>query len=231
MRFALRQDVRVPSRARGVALGAAVLVAAGVLFAAGCGEDDSGRTLNLSSGTIELVDRGWYCSGEVDIDRIAITIESADTDAIHLGYGCTGTIRELEVVQRRLDGVKVSEGAHDIVVEKGTITCADQMPGSHQDGVQVMGGRRITFRELRVDCPTRSSGFFVRQGGSGREVPTDIVCEECNILGGGYSVRVNESVRSGVRDSTVCEGGFGAIKILDGAVDPVDEGNSRVFCD
>jgi hypothetical protein len=209
----------------------AIFVALGVVFAAGCGGDDSSGTLDLASGTVELVDRGWYCSSEVDIDRIAITIESADTDAIHLGYGCTGTIRELEVVTHRLDGVKVSEGAHDIVVEEGTITCAEQRVGSHQDGVQVMGGRRITFRELRVDCPTRSSGFFIRQGGSGREVPTDIVCEECNILGGGYSVRVNESVRSGVRDSTVCEGGFGSIKILNGAVDPVDEGNRRVICD
>ena len=233
MQFALRQDANASSRARDSrgrrALLAAVVV--GVLVVAGCGGEESGGVLDLSTGTVELVDQGWYCSGEVDIDRITITIESTDSDAIHLGLGCRGTIRELQVVTHRLDGVKVSEGAHDVVVEKGFVTCAGQRPGSHQDGVQVMGGTRITFRELRIDCPTKSSGFFVREGGKGRETPTDVVCEECHILGGGYSVRVNESVRSGVRDSTVCEGGFGAIKILDGAVDPVDEGNRRIICD
>ncbi len=93
-----------------------------------------------------------------------------------------------------------------------------------------MGGARITFRELRIECPTRSSGFFVRQGGKESGVPTDVVCEDCWILGGGYSVRVNESVRSGVRDSTVCTGEFGGIKILEGAVDPVERGNSVVSC-
>jgi hypothetical protein len=223
-----------PSRARkprASRLKLAVVLAIGSGLVVGCGGGGSDEPIDLASGTVELNDQGWYCSGKVDMDRVAVTIESVDIDAIHLGRGCTGTIREIEVVQHQVDGVKVSEGAHDLVVEKGVITCVEQKPGSHQDGVQVMGGARITFRELNIDCPTRSSGFFVRLGGRGSEPPTDVVCEECEILGGGYSVRVNESVRSGVRNSTVCEGSFGAIKILAGAVEPVDVGNRRVLCD
>jgi hypothetical protein len=199
------------------------------LFVTACGGEDAPPT--LTSGSLSLVDQGWYCSGEVDVDRLEITIEDARTDAIHLGRGCTGRIGEIHVVQHQLDGVKISEGAHDVVIERGTIRCEGQRPGSHQDGVQAMSGSRITFRELRIECPTRSSGFFVRLGGSASELPTDIVCEECYIAGGGYSVRINESVRSGVRDSVVCDGRFGGIQILDGAVDPVDQGNRRVSCD
>lgn len=232
MRLPAPQLVRALSRppvVRGSRAAAALLACSAAVLLAGCGGgEDEG--FDPAAGTIELVDRGWYCSGEVDLDRLKVTIESEDVDAIHLGRGCTGRIGEIEVIQHRLDGVKVSEGAHDVVIERGTVACLDQKPGSHQDGVQVMGGRRITFLDLRVECPTRSSGLFIRLGGRGEELPTDVVCDGCHILGGGYSVRVNESVRSGVRNSTLCEGGFGALKILDGAVDPVDDGNRRVDC-
>jgi hypothetical protein len=199
-------------------------------LAAACGGRGESMNSSLTSGTIRLEDQGWYCGEPVDIDRLEVTVRRVDTDAIHLGRGCTGRIGEIVVVQYQKDGVKVSDGAHDLVIEKGSIECRAQKPGSHQDGVQAMGGSRITFKNLRVDCPTKSSGFFVREGGSGRELPTDIVCEGCHLLGGSYSLRVNESVRSGVRDSTICPGRFGTVKILPGAIDPVYENSRSVSC-
>ncbi len=197
-------------------------------LAAGCGGDASNTS--LTSGSINLQNQTWYCGGPVDVDRLEVTIRRVDTDAIHLGRGCTGRIGEIVVIQYRRDGVKVSAGAHDIVIEKGTIDCRAQKPESHQDGVQAMGGARVTFKELRINCPTRSSGFFVRKGGSGDELPTDIVCEDCYLRGGSYSLRLNESIRSGARNSTICEGRFGAVKILEGAVEPVYEGNRVPGC-
>lgn len=205
---------------------------AGIVLAcsvAACASGDAAH-IDLTSGSFTVVDQGWYCGGPVNVDRLTVTVRRADTDAIHLGRGCTGRIGEISVIQYRKDGVKVSAGAHDIVIEQGTIECRAQKPGSHQDGVQAMGGARVTFREVRIDCPTRSSGFFVRRGGSGDELPTDIVCEDCSLRGGSYSLRVNESVRSGARNSTICNGRFGAVKILEGAVKPVFERNRVGGC-
>lgn len=212
-----------------------VLLVSGLVAA--CGGDSGGERSTddpdfLATGDISLEDQGWVCGGTVDLDRLEVTVRTADIDAVQLGPGCTGRIGELVVVQHRQDGVKVAEGAHDIVVERGTIECRGKKAGAHQDGVQVLGGERITFVDLRVDCPSATnSAFFIRQGGQSRKVPTDIVCERCFFRGGGYAVRINESLRSGVRDSTVCTGSFGALKILGGARRPVDENNRTVGCD
>jgi hypothetical protein len=209
-------------------LAATALLAVSLAWLAACGGESTNTS--LTSGTIKLHDQGWYCGGHVDVDRLEVMIRNVPVDAVEIGFGCNGRIGELVVVQYQQDGVKVTAGSYDLVVEKGTIECVEQKIGGHQDGVQAMGGTRITFKNLRVDCPTRSSGFFVREGGRGDELPTEVVCEDCWIRGGGYSVRVNESVRSGVRNSTVCAGEFGGIKILEGAVDPVERGNSVVSC-
>lgn len=85
-----------------------------------------------------------------------------------------------------------------------------------------------------IDCfSATNSGLFIRHGGIRSDVPpTEVVCVRCIVRGGtSYAVRINESIRSGIRDSTICQAPFGAIKILDGAVDPVDEGNRIVRCD
>jgi hypothetical protein len=205
-----------------------------VAIGAGCGSDDGGTDDPgfLSTGRITLEDQGWVCGGKVDLDHLEVTVRNANIDAVQFGPGCTGRIGELVVVQYRQDGVKVAEGAHDVVVERGTIECRGRKAGAHQDGVQALGGDRITFHDLRVDCPTATnSAFFVRQGGMSQRVPTDVVCDGCFFRGGGYAVRINESLRSGIRNSTVCTGKFGALRILDGASRPVDEGNRIVSCD
>lgn len=201
---------------------------------AACGGDE--RSVDdpdfLSTGSISLEDQGWVCGGKIDLDKLEVTVRSANIDAVQFGPGCTGRIGELVVVQYRQDGVKVAEGAHDIVVERGTVECLGRKAEAHQDGVQAMGGERITFMDLRVDCPTATnSAFFIRQGGKSENPPTDVVCEDCFFRGGAYAVRVNESLRSGIRNSTICNGKFGALKILDGAIRPIDEGNRIVSCD
>lgn len=209
-----------------------VLLASGIVAACGGDERNPNDPDFLTTGSISLEDQGWVCGGKVDLDRLEVTVRNADIDAVQLGPGCTGRIGELVVVQYRQDGVKVAEGAYDVVVERGTIECRGRKAGAHQDGVQALGGERITFVDLRVDCPTATnSAFFVRQGGQSKDVPTDVVCEKCFFRGGAYAVRINESLRSGVRDSTVCSGKFGALKILEGARRPVDENNRIVTCD
>ena len=200
-----------------------------------CGGEDEPRIGDpefLTTGHISLEDQGWVCGGKVDIDRLEVTVRHADIDAVQFGPGCTGRIGELDVTQYRQDGVKVAEGAYDLVVETGTVECLGKKDGAHQDGVQALGGERITFKELRIDCPSATnSAFFVRQGGISENPPTDVVCDSCFFRGGAYTVRVNESLRSGIRNSTVCNGKFGAVKFLDGARLPVDEGNRIVTCD
>ena len=73
------------------------------------------------------------------------------------------------VVQRSGDGVKVAEGVHDLTVGGGSIRCLAKAPRFHQDGIQVLGGARITFRELKISCGRRdarliNSNLFIKQG-------------------------------------------------------------------
>jgi hypothetical protein len=207
------------------------------LSVASCGGGEERRGAGRSSpttGSFTLEEETWHCSGTVDVDRVEVIVTNEDADAIHLDGGCTGRIGELHVVQHRLDGVKVKAGAHDLVVEGGRIECRGRKEEAHQDGIQAMGGTRVTFENLRIDCVSASnSGLFLRHGGIRSDVPpTDIVCVRCTVRGGSsYAVRINESIRSGVRNSTICEAPFGSIRILDGAVDPVNEGNRIIRCD
>lgn len=193
----------------------------------------AGRTL---TGTIDLVNKQWVCKGPVDLDSVTVTMGgsapaplqgSGNNDAVHLSAGCTGRIGRLTIVQYRGDGVKVGEGAHDLVIESGSIRCYARDPGKHQDGVQAMGGQRVTFRGLDVQCLTaNTAAFFINRGTRSNEAPTDVVCERCFLLGGGITVRIYNSVRSGVRDSEIVAGHLAALRVSkDSAVDPVNVGN------
>lgn len=175
-----------------------------------------------------LEERAFICRGRVDLDLVRVTMRNAVEDAVSLGENCTGRIGRIEVETWTADGIKVQnfgEVAHDLVIESGYVKCHEVYGEYHQDGVQVMGGRSITFRGLRVDC-LGNSNFFLSEGGQRASTPTDVVCEEC-VLGpnSGQTLFYAISVRSGARDTTVCTGRFRAIRVEPGAEQMVDEGN------
>jgi hypothetical protein len=160
-------------------------------------------------------DHTWTCKQKVDLDLVEVKIPRGKRqDAVHLRFGCTGRIGKLVVVQRSGDAVKVAEGVHDLVVGGGKIRCLSKAPRFHQDGIQVMGGARITFRELKVSCGRRderliNSNFFVNQGKHSRLPPRDVVCESCTFGGwAAHTVSVQASVRSGVTGSKLCVARF-----------------------
>lgn len=178
--------------------------------------------------TVILENQPWNCRGRVDLDLVRVTMRSNTQDAIQLDQNCHGRIGRVEVETWTGDGIKIQnrgQVAHDLVIESGYVKCHDVAPGHHQDGVQAMGGYRITFKGLRVDC-LRNSNFFLARGGSGASTPTEIVCEGC-VFGpnSGQTFFVTTSVRSGARNSTICEGRFTAVRVDRGADSPVNAGN------
>ena len=115
--------------------------------------------------------------------------------------------------------------AHDLVIESGYVKCHDVAGDYHQDGVQAMGGYRLTFRNLAIDC-LRNSNFFLARGGSGASTPTDVVCDGC-ILGpnSAQTLFYATSIRSGAINTRICEGRYRAVRIESDAVDRIDRNN------
>lgn len=175
-----------------------------------------------------LEESSFSCTGKVDLDLVRVTMRTAVDDAISLGENCTGRIGRIEVETWTADGIKVQnfgKVAHDLVIESGFVKCHDVFGEYHQDGIQVMGGRAITFRGLRVDC-LGNSNLFLSEGGQRASTPTDVVCEGC-VLGpnSGQTLFYAGSIRSGARDTTICTGRFRAIRIEPGAQEMVRAGN------
>src|SRR5438128_1814647 len=73
-------------------------------------------------------------------------------DAVHLDSGCSGNMT-LHVTTGSDDGIKVHEGAHDLTVN-GSVTCNGRDGTVHQDGIQAMGGQRVTFNIFVVAWAT-----------------------------------------------------------------------------
>jgi hypothetical protein len=138
-------------------------------------------------------------------------MRNADTDAINLRENCTGRIRRIEIDTWGTDGVKVNAidpVAHDLVVDGGYIRCYDHPAGAHQDGIQAMAGQRIRFRNLEINCNSEPNAqLFINAANGGH--PTDVVCDGC-FLGSGAAttLRVNESTRSGARNTLICPGRY-----------------------
>jgi hypothetical protein len=193
------------------------------------GGDGGGGGSGGSSGggTVVLTDSAWTCSGPVNLDLVKVTIRTASTDAIFLRTNCSGRIGRIEVETWTGDGLKVNAPdpvAHDLVIEGGYIRCYGQTLG-HQDGIQAMGGQRITFRNLEINCNSNPNAQLFLAASNGGH-PTDIVCDGCTLGGGaGQSLFITTSTRSGARNSTICEGRFQAIRIDPPATSPVNQGN------
>jgi coenzyme F420-reducing hydrogenase delta subunit len=155
------------------------------------------------------VDQTWTCSGRVNLTLVKVTMRSG-SDAVRLASGCTGRIGRIEIDTWTEDGIKIqnssSNAARDLVIESGYVTCHAMSGGAHQDGVQAMGGYRVTFRNLSISC-LGNSNFFVNRGGGGATRPTAIVCEGC-MLGprSSTTIRVNEATSSGARNTLICPG-------------------------
>jgi hypothetical protein len=159
-------------------------------------------------GNIVLVDRAFVCNSAVNLSLVKVTMRNAIADAVVLATGCSGRIGRVEVDTWSSDGIKVqnnsSNAAHDLVIESGYVECHAIAPGVHQDGIQAMGGRNLTFRNLTIDC-LGNGNLYVNRAGSGATTPTDVVCESC-LFGGhaGTPLYVLDSIRSGARNSLVC---------------------------
>lgn len=212
-----------------------------VLAAAAIATATAGPGGSPAASSIVLTNETWICNGPVDLDSVTVTMIAPGRrggDAVHLAAGCTGRIGLLTVTEYLADGVKISQGAHDLTVGGGTIRCLAGSPSVHQDGIQAMGGARITFNKLTVSCgrPGASginSNLFIRQAGRSSELPTDIVCVDC-VLGGGaaHTVDIQDSVRSGVVGSSLCTAKYPKLTLTIGsaAVAPVDVRNTISGC-
>ncbi len=200
----------------GLAAGALALVLAGTVHGA------STSTTKTSARTVVRVDRPWTCTGRVDLDLVKVTMRTTAFDAIYLRENCSGRIGRIEVRTWTRDGLKVnapSPVAHDLVIAGGYIRCYGRS-GGHQDGIQVMGGKRITFRNIEVNCNTRTNAQLFINGIHGA-TPEDVVCVRC-VLGSGsaQTLYIADAIRSGARSSIICKGRFRAIRI-EGSIDPV----------
>jgi hypothetical protein len=237
------EHTRGPRRPRGTLVrglavaGCAALAAAVVSACAGSSDDDAAPQTESGTAPTESVDsaksrileeQSFSCTGKVDLDLVRVTMRKVVDDAVSLGENCTGRIGRIEVETWTADGIKVQnfgKVAHDLVIESGFVKCHDVFGEYHQDGIQVMGGRAITFRGLRVDC-LGNSNLFLSEGGQRASTPTDVVCEGC-VLGpnSGQTLFYAPSLRSGVRDTTICTGRFRAVRVEPGAQEIVDAGN------
>jgi hypothetical protein len=161
-----------------------------------------------------------------------------EKDAIHLQPGCTGRIGRIDVTTSIADGIKVAGGVHDLTVAGGTVHCVAKAPVLHQDGIQVMGGERITFTKMKIDCgrPAESlinSNMFFSMAGRATTPPTDVVCDQCSFGGGAaHTVSIQQSIRSGVEHSTICRAKYPNLTLTIGslAVDPVNVDNKLTDC-
>ena len=179
-------------------------------------------------GTVIRNDEAWTCTGPVNLALVKVTLRNGDGDAIYLRQGCTGVIGRIEVETWIGDGVKINAPepvAHDLVIGGGYIRCFAHGPGGHQDGVQAMAGERITFRNVEINCNSEPNGQFYVSALADNP-PVDVVCENC-LLGHGAAstLFIDDSLRSGARNSVICPGRFHDIRIAASALEPVNERN------
>lgn len=193
-------------------------LAAGVAGLLACAAIGLGVSVSLAAPGDQIIvpSGGYRCDGPIDVDLLRVT-NPGNSAGLSIDTGCEGRIGRLEISGvRNDDGVKVQNSGPSgpLHVGGGYVQCAGPpTDGTHQDGVQAMGGRNITFRNLVIDCYGGGGGnWFVNRGGGGATTPTNIVCEHC-AMGPHHSNQVNgaTSVNSGVRDSLLCTPRLGRV--------------------
>jgi hypothetical protein len=217
-------------------LAIAAVVAAGVLASSGEGALTTGKvSVTCSAGQCGSF-YGWSCHGPVDLDRLTVRMDvpagakGKARDAVYLGAGCTGRIGKLVVSTNGGDGIKIA-GAHDLAIDDGTVTCSGRYRNVHQDGIQVMGGSRITLTGLRVDCTTANDAQLrISRAGDAAAPPEAVVCVACVFRPGPaafHDVTVGISTNSGVTGSVICPAAAPRL-VLDSsrATNPVDANNT-----
>jgi Right handed beta helix region len=194
------------------------------------------RSSQLQPGqkTVHLDGDSFIVDGPVDLDLVKVDFPPGD--ALVLASGATGRIKRIEVDTRTEDGIKVqnanAQAAHDLEILDGYVRCHGKASGAHQDGIQVMGGRNLTFKSILFEGAD-TQGIFVNRAGSGATTPTDIVFEDCKVGcaspdgGPATPVNINVSVRTVLRNCEVWRSPrFGnGINIQSGAQGAVSEGN------
>lgn len=155
----------------------------------------------------------WTCDGPVNLDLVKITVDSSHfvTPAVQIASGCSGTIDRIEIDTANGDGIHVGAFAHDLTVGGGYVRSplggCTLCGALHVDGIQFLGGQRITFNNLDVNFQTASnSALYINQGSGGQERPTDIVFNNSTFRRSptrNRVVRIGNSLRSGIRNSTV----------------------------
>ena len=198
-----------------------------------------------AAGSVTLVNDTFNCSSypqpvDFDLVKVTITDQSVRRDGFHTGDNCTGRIDRIEIDVSSGDGVKVGQGAHDLVIGGGFVRCNGNYGDVHQDGIQVMGGTRVTFQNLTVNCTTgTNSAMYINEGAGGNGRPTDVVCDGYTLMRGtdrNRALRIGDSLRSGARNSIIawcgdgpsCGGGE-AIWFSGAQTDPVNQNNRIVL--
>jgi hypothetical protein len=200
----------------GAAVAALLIAAAGALV-----------PLALAGGSneVHVEGRGWTCTTAVDLDLVEVRNPSGT--GIIFGNGCTGRIGRIEISGARGDGAKTFSDSHDLIVGGGFIRCVQRSdPDLHQDGLQIQGGHNVQFRGLTIDCRTANNAAM--HFGASRENMNDVVCDGCTFLPANSTVNMKAGFRSGIRNSTVCQGSTAGIRIQSGMIEPVNV-NNRVL--
>ena len=203
-------------------------------------------------GTVITTTQPWSCNGslasfgELPVKVVSTIANPGNDNAINLrgchGDGDPATIDLILDVRGNggsvgtaYDAVRIGQNAHDLVVT-GNAECGARHtnPSIHQDVVQALSGNRIEFRDFtsgdpftgRWTCWGAGGGWYVTWANG--SIPTDMVCLRCILATYNQNLRIDESVRSGARDSVFGFSRSYGIFIGPDAVDPVNV-NNRVI--
>ena len=178
----------------------------------------------------------WICSGPVDIDLVKVTLPDRlerrrDLSARELlrPYRESGSGRRHG---RRDQGPERLSQRRARSRHRGRVRHRLGLSGWSSPGRNPGDGRREDHpANVVFDMVCGGGGnIFINRAGSDATTPTDIVCEHCavgpNHPNPGGHVRINVSVRSGLRDSLVCRNSNGAAIAIVNPTEPVNENNT-----